>query len=111
MTATQETFLALSFIVHTVLSRTMEFLKDPRLPWSVKHKIIQIAFGPRCVLCDERRGQLCRIDDVYEVRCLTCVKQMLCLMVNLHCQRPWRMELFVPSGLSFRVPLAVLCEI
>ena len=55
----------------------MEFLKDPRLPWSVKHMIVQIAFGPRCVLCDERRGQLCRIDDVYELRCLTFVNGMM----------------------------------
>ena len=77
MTATQETFLALSFIVHTVLSRSMDFLKDPRLPWSVKHMVIHMAFGPRCVLCAERPGQLCRIDDVYELRCLTCVKQII----------------------------------
>ena len=44
----------------------MEFLKDPRLPWSVKHVIVQFANGKRC--------DLCRIDDVYELRCLTCVK-------------------------------------
>ena len=69
--------MALSFIVHTVLSRSMDFLKDPRLPWSVKHMIIHMAFGPRCVLCAERRGQLCRIDDVYELRCLTCVKGLI----------------------------------
>ena len=52
----------------------MEFLKDPRVPWTVKRMIVQFAIGKRCVLCCERPGDLCRIDDVYELRCLTCVK-------------------------------------
>ena len=64
-------------VVQGCLGLLMEFLKDPRLPWSVKHIIVQIASGPRCVLCDERRGQLCRINDVDELRCLTCVKGMM----------------------------------
>ena len=55
----------------------MEVLKDPRWPWSLTRMIVQIAWGTRCVLCDERPGQLCRIDDVYELRCLTCVKGMI----------------------------------
>ena len=55
----------------------MEFLKNPLVPWSLKHMIVRIALGKRCQLCDERVGSLCRIDDVYELRCVTCVKGLL----------------------------------
>ena len=47
------------------------------VPWAVKRVIVQFAFGPRCVLCDERPGSLCRIGDAYELRCLTCMKGMI----------------------------------
>ena len=45
----------------------MEFLKDPRVPWTVKRMIVQFAIGKRCVLCCERPGVLC----------LTCVKGLI----------------------------------
>ena len=54
----------------------MELLKNPLMPWSVKHRIVQFGLGTRCQLCDEGVGLLCRIDDVYELRCLSCVKGM-----------------------------------
>ena len=98
MTATKETTLASSFVVILTVIATMTRKDDvmvfcsPDGAWSrqmvpraVKRVIVQFAFGPRCVLCDERPGSLCRIGDAYHT--------------------------FVKSGLVVRVPVAVLCEI
>ena len=115
MTATKETTFASSFVVILTVITTMtrkddviqgrgvitesfacaymeSLLVSPdgawsrqMVPWAVKRVIVQFAFGPRCVLCDERPGSLCRIGDAYHT--------------------------FVKSGLVVRVPLAVLCEI
>ena len=55
----------------------MEFLKCRRLPWEVKRDIVSLALGNRCQLCGEGVGLLCRIDNVFELRCLSCVMEML----------------------------------
>ena len=55
----------------------MEFLKCRRLPWQVKRRIVSLFLGNRCQLCDEGVGVLCRIDNAYELRSLSCVTDML----------------------------------
>ena len=57
---------------------SMAFLLMVRLPDHAAAQIREFAYGPKCWLCDEGTGLLCRIPDQgYEMRCLTCVMCML----------------------------------
>ena len=49
-----------------------------RFPWEVRGLIIELSWGDKCWLCEERKGLLCCIDNCdYEMRCLACFVGML----------------------------------